>query len=301
MIQGLDASSKQFLTNLNTIQRRVERAQQQLSSGKRINTASDDPGQVSALLQTRAQLRQAERTEQNLGIIQGEVNTGESVVSQALTLVERAQVLAAKGATSFQTAEARTAAADEVDGLIEQMVTLSQTQYNDRYLFAGDSDQTVPYTLDWTQATPLSSYQGSASTRMATTPSGAQFRVALTAEEIFGNADPEKNVFAALTALSQALTDNDQDAIDAAAAQLDTAGDHLNTKLSFYGTAQNRVADALDEAADLQLNLTTKLSGIEDADMTEAILELNMSKYQQEAALASWSQVPRSSLFDYLG
>lgn len=300
MVQGLDASSKQFLTMLSSIQRRIERAQTQLSSGKRITSASDDPDQVSPLLQTRADLRRAERAERNLTLVQGEVDAGESAVSQAVTLVERAQVLAATGASDTQTAEARLTYASEVDSLLERMVALSQTEFNGRNIFSGDSDQVAPYTIDWTQTDPISAYQGAVTTRKVTTLGGTQISVALTAEELFDNPDATKNVFDSLVNLSTALKNDDSAAIQTATAQLQSAGDHLNNKLSFFGTVQNQISDSLEEANSVQMSLTERLTSIEDADLTEAILELSTATFQQDAALSSWSKVPRTSLFDYL-
>jgi flagellar hook-associated protein 3 FlgL len=301
MVNGLDPASKQFLASLGAINQRLERAQRQVASGKRILSASDDPDQVGPLLQVRVDLRQTEQLAQNLSRVQGEVDAGEQALQQALRLVERAQVLGAQGGNGTQTAATRASIADEVKSLLDQLVGLSQTSIDGRYIFSGESDQSAPYTLDWSLDTPLSFYQGSAATRKTVHPSGTEFSIAHAGDVIFDNPDTTKNVFAAVNNLRQALVANDETAILASVGQLRTAGDHLNTELGYYGSIQNQVADAVDSTQKAELRLKTRLSAMEDADLTESILELNQARYQQEVALSSRAQLPRTSLFDYLG
>jgi len=75
----------------------------------------------------------------------------------------------------------------------------------------------------------------------------------------------------------------------------------LNTQLAFYGTAQDSVTAATSSAATLTTQLQTQISGIEDADETQSILDLTQAQTQQQAALESFQQIPQTSLFNYLG
>ena len=56
MISGLDPLNEQFLASLNTLQQRLDAAQTQLSSGLRVNKASDAPQQIGDIFQARADL-----------------------------------------------------------------------------------------------------------------------------------------------------------------------------------------------------------------------------------------------------
>ena len=68
----------------------------------------------------------------------------------------------------------------------------------------------------------------------------------------------------------------------------------------FYGAVQNRVDSAVDLSATLETQLKTELSGIQDADLTAAITDLNQASTQQQATLAAEKEMPRTSLFDFL-
>ena len=114
MISRLDSSSEQFLNALSGTQRKLNQAQLELTSGKRVNTISDDPDQISSLLQSRAELGNSVQTKSDLGRVKTEVDTAESVMATAVNLVEHARVLAAQGATGTSSAETRKNLADQL-------------------------------------------------------------------------------------------------------------------------------------------------------------------------------------------
>jgi len=301
MLRRLDPQTERFLDDLAHIQDRLAQAQRQVSSGRRLNEPSDDPDQVSQLLMLRSQLAATEQIRFNLGRVTAEVNTAEQTLSAAVERLERAAVLGSQGASGTVSADQRLLIAREVEALITQMVNLAGTTVEGRYIFSGNSDGQIPYTLDWSQSYPVSAYLGAAATRTVAGPGGQRISVAKTAAEIFDHPDPAKNVFQALNNLRAGLLANDESAIAAALAQIRTASVHLNDQLAFYGTVQNQVAAATEAARKEELRLKTRISEIQDADLTEAIVAMNEARFQQEVALNAKAKMPRTSLFDYLG
>ncbi len=300
MISSLDPSAQSFLTGLNQIQQRLQTAQQQLTTGLKINDVSDDPSQIANLWQTRSNLNQVQQINSNLGRVQTEVNTAESVLEGAVTLVERAQTLGAQGASDTSSANTRQNLADELGSVLQQLVATANTTVEGRYIFSGDSDQTSPYAYDSGQAYPVSTYQGSTSTRLIQAPDGSTFQVALTAQQIFDSSNAQQNVFSSISSLQQALMSNDTSAIGSALSNVNGASQYLNEQLAWYGTVQDRVSNSLNFCQNYQTQLQTQLSSIQDADETASITELTQAQTQLQAALESRAQVPRTSLFDYL-
>ena len=301
MLSNLQPPAQQFLLHLNRIHGRLDRAQRRISTGLRIAHVSDDPDQIATLLRARAHLEAAKQTHQNLGRLKAEVDGAEQAVQHAVVLFERVRTLGAQGATATQTADTRAMIAQEVGSVLEQMVGLTGTAVEGRFIFSGDSDQAPPYTIDLALPVPISPYQGSAATRVTEHPNGTTFSVSRTAQDIFDSTDPASNVFATVEALRQALLANDEPAILDAVEALTVAGVHLNTQLAFYGATQNKIAEALDFGQNLQVQLQTQIGSLQDADMTEEILELQQGQVQQNAALSAWARQPRTTLFDYLG
>lgn len=300
-IDTLRPSDQEFLSGLRKVQGRISRAQREITSGRRINTASDSPSDLNALLSQRSELGRINQISSNLSRVKTEVDRSESVMASAVKLGERARVLGAQGANSTATAASRQALAGELSVVLEQLVSLSNTSVEGRYIFAGDADQSQPYQFDPVPPNPISAYGGSVSTRQVLHPSGTTFGVAKTADEIFDNPDAAKNSFVSIRALRDALAANDEAAIAAALPQVDSAAQHLIEMHASYGAYQGRVEEAAKAAGEASIRLQAQISTIEDADLSESILTLQQGIQDQEAALQARARLPRGSLFDYLG
>ena len=300
MIRALNVSSERFLSHLSQIQKRLEAAQRQISSGRKLATPSDDPDHVSAVLQARADLEQVRQIRKDLSRVKAEVDTAEQALQQTALLLDRVQTLGAQGINGTQTAATRGMIAVELEVIFGQLVNIARSSVDGRFIFSGDSDQVPPYTVDLTQPNGVSAYAGSAATRQTRHPSGTTFSIARTAQDIFDSANPGSSIFAAVNSLRAVLQNNDEAAMANAIGNVNGAANHLNQVLASYGSGQNQVKEALNVSSNLEVTLQSELSVIQDADLAAAILELQQGQTAQEAALTSRAQLPRGSLFDYL-
>ena len=300
MLSSLRPSDQLFLDDLNGIGKRLERAQTQITTGLRVQKASDDPDVVSDILQARATLSRLEQVSFNLGRFAAEVNSAEQSLQAAVKVVDRIRTLGAQGANGTASPETRATLAAEVSEALSQLVGISRTSVEGRYIFSGDADQQPPYEFDAAGDPPVSFYLRSAPTRQAEHPNGTTFSVALSAETIFDPTDPADSIFRAANDLRTALLADDQEAIQAAVDGLKRPATYLNRQLSFYGIAQGRLKEAGEFASRYTLQVRGQLAAIEEADLTEAILELNQARLNQDAALNARARQPNTSLFDYL-
>ena len=300
MINSINPSADNFLVDINRLEARAERAQRQLSSGLRVSQPSDDPVQVSNILQLSSAVARNDQIGANLNLVKAEVDGASQTLSTAVATLEKISVLGTQGANFDQTAETRAGLASEVQDLLQQLVVAANAAVGGRYVFSGDSDQTQPYALDLTTATGVTAYAGSAATRQVEDPRGGTFPVSQTAQQIF-DAPGAASVFGAVNSLRVALLANDQAGVTAAVGALTAAHDHLGQSLSYYGSIQNEVDDGISQVQTIGLRLTTNLSALRDADLTGASVELNNAKLSLDAAFLARARVPRTSLFDFLG
>jgi flagellar hook-associated protein 3 FlgL len=324
MISSLNSQAQRFLADMEHVQKTIASASQQISSGKRVNVASDAPDVISELLQLRSVLQRNTQISANLGVAQTDANVAESSLSSATQLMDQAVTLAAQGATATMDATGRTSLAGQVQAIQEQMVSYSLTQSAGRYVFSGDRETVPAYRIDLTNANfgvdangnPNGDGTGTgagvdrlinpmAATRVVENPSGGTFPVSQTAQQIFDARNPDDtlapdNVFAALNNLRTALLNNDVSAVNTSIGSLKLASDHLNTSLAFYGTVQNRIQSATNSAANYDLQIRTQISQKEDADVVAASLELSQGTTQLQAGLQMEARIPRTSLFDFL-
>lgn len=300
MIRSTDAASAAFLDRLRTLNQRLERVERQVAGGKRLEAPSDDPDSVSGLLSAKSGLARLGQTISNLGRFTTEVNTAETALQQAVKLYDRVRTLGSTGASGTQTAESRKGIAQEIGSLMERMAGLANTEVDGRYIFAGDGDQTAPFEMDLELNPPWSAYRGLPASREAMHPTGVTFRVSLDADTIFNSVEPNRNVFQSMENLRQALLANDDDALETALEPLGQVSAALNASLTFYGNVQSQLREASETGSKMQLQLKEQVSSLEDADVTEAIVELQQVRFTQQAALEVKAKIPRSSLFDYL-
>src|ERR1700691_3853557 len=194
MISPLSASSQAFLVGLDQIEQREQQAQTELTTGLKISVVSDAPDQISTWLQTRSDLNQAQQITSNLGIVTTEVNSAETALHCAVSLVDNAQSLGTEGASDLASSDTQQNVADQLGTILQQLVAAANTTVGGRYIFSGDSDQQEPYTIDLTQTNPISAYQGSAATRQIQTSNGSQIAVSLNAQTIFDSPNSTQNV-----------------------------------------------------------------------------------------------------------
>ncbi len=306
MLSSLDPSSERFLVYLRQIRSANETAQEQIASGLRVNEASDDPDSISDILQLQTNILHTQQISSNLNRVKTETDTAERALEDAVALIEDAIVIASEGATSTVTAETRSALAIEAEGILKQLVSLSQTEVGDCYVFSGDKNSTVAYVLNLNSDTGVDRQFTSDATREVELANGSTCTVSKTAQEIFDlrNSDDsvaDENVFAAVNSLRVALENNDETAISDALTSLRTASDYLNQMLAYYGGYQNTIDNAIDDASELQVRLKTQLSTLRDADVTAVALELDAGISFEEAALQAKSMTTHDNLFNYLG
>lgn len=310
MLRGLPPATERFLADLARIQKRAATAQRQLTTGLKLTAVSDDPDQISRLLQARTELARAQQVQANLGRVKVEVDTSEQALQTAVKIIEQARVLGTRGGGTNVTFETRAHIAAELKGLLERMVAISQTQIEGRYVFSGDNDLTVPYDLDLASPTGVTTYAGSTATRQVSDATGELFPVALDAQQLFDSSNPGENVFQAINGMRRALLAVDDPpsppdptlpSLEQALIDLSTATTYLNRQTSFYGLVQNRVQEAANSATHLEISYRTQIASIEEADLAEAAVELTQSTTTLNAALQAKARAPRTSLFDYLG
>jgi flagellar hook-associated protein 3 FlgL len=307
MITNVDPNSAMFLNGINRIEANISTASNQVSSGLQITVASDSPDQIGMLLQLRANLAQNTQVQSNLTLAGSNAQAADSALTASIQLMDTATTLATQGATTTSTATSRDSLAQQVQSILQEMVSISQTNVQGAYIFSGDQSQTPQYTYDPTQADPVVTQQNAASTGQIENPAGGTIAASLTAQQIFDDQDPvaggpaTDNAFNALNTLVTALNNNDTAGIASSISLLQQSSVHLNNMQSFYGNQEDQIQSANTYASNFNIQLQTQISSIQDADVPTAATELTEANTQLQAAMQMEGQLPHTSLFSFLG
>ncbi len=303
---NITAASRNFLADITQVENALNQTSQQISSGYKVTQASDAPDQISTLLQLEANLNSNNQITANLSNVKAQVDTGESVLGNAVTLTQQALSLGAEGASSIETATQRQTLSQQVQDILSQLVGISNTTVAGKYIFSGDQSASPSYQLDSTSATGVDRLITTQATQQIQDTSGNSYAIGETAQDIFDHRNPDDtvapdNLFAAVNGLQVALANNDTPGINTALASLQTASSYLDQQQSFYGTVQDQVAASTTAAQSQNVALTAQIGSIRDADLTQDAVELTQGQTAESAAFSAEAKLPTTSLFNYLG
>jgi flagellar hook-associated protein 3 FlgL len=305
MISGINPEGQNFINALNLIQAQLSTAQAQIASGLAVNKPSDAPDELSPILQLHAQISQNQTLQTTLNSSLTTVNAAESALSSSVTLLQNASSIATQATGLDETATTRATLAQNVQGLLQQMVTNANTTVNGNYVFSGDQSQTQLYQLDASSPTGVDRLAIATNTDLVQGAGGVQISASLTANTIFDDRNSDDtvapdNVFSALNGLITALQNNDTAGISASISSLQTASTYMNQQLATYGTAQDQINSSLTSAQNDLVQLQTQLGNLQDANEASSITALTQAQTQMQEALAAQARMPTTTLFNEL-
>ncbi|MDB5333738.1 MAG: hypothetical protein JWP03_4889 [Phycisphaerales bacterium] len=138
-------SSSITQTQLTATEQQLLDVENQLSTGKRISQASQDPGAASIAIQLQKTLDTRQAYMGNLTQAQSQLGQVDTTLNNLTQLVQQAQSIASANVGSTVTASQRQGASAVVDSLYSQAVSLANTQFEGAYLFAGDKATAPPF------------------------------------------------------------------------------------------------------------------------------------------------------------
>ena len=124
--------------NLNKVNQEMEKAMEQLSSGKRINSASDDAAGLSIATRMESQVRGLHQAMRNAADGQSMVDTAEGAMDEISSMLQRMRELSLQSASDTMNADDRVNLNAEIDQLIAEIDRVTDTTtFNGKNLLDG--------------------------------------------------------------------------------------------------------------------------------------------------------------------
>ena len=288
------------LRAITDAQTQLATLQQQVATGKKLQSASDDPNAAVQLLELRSELTLMQTHQENMTLVDAALSQEEAVISSVNDALNRARELSIQGRNEILSQSDRDAIATEVDGLKEQLLSLANsTNFNGESIFAGSRTDTPAYSEDGV-------YQGDDLVREINIARAVTIKLGHTGGDVFERGEGEANVFQLLDNLAETLrlgageTDVRLDIMQTNAAALDESIDQLAALRTSIGTRMTLLDSQLALNDGLNFELTKTMSNLEDLDMPSAISELNLKMVTLQAAQQTFVKTQSMSLFDYL-
>ena len=250
--------------------RTLGKAMEQLSTGKRINSAADDAAGLAISSRMTSQIKALDQSVRNANDGISMLQTAEGATKEITNMLQRMRELSVQAANDSYSTTDRTAISGEMTQLTNEVTRIaSNTQWNGMSILSGGASFS---TMTFQVGT-----EGD-STSAITVGFSAMSAGALT-----------------ISALSVSTSAQAQASIEL----LDTAITAVDTFRSGLGARINRLTSAADNLANVALNTAASRSQIEDTDYAKATTELAKSQIIQQAAtamLAQANQAPQAVL-----
>ena len=254
----------------------VANSQVQISTGKRIQRASDDPVAAARVGNIRTSQADNAAWARNASLGTALVDQADTALASVSSLLARAQELTLSASNPTANASDRATLAIEMTAIADEIDVLS----------AGKSSLGGPL---FSTTAPMA-MRLDADTVFVPVPSrSAAFEVAGTA------------ISTQLRTASTAIAAGNAPQIATSLTELKAAIDHIANVHAEIGINAGRLERLHDSQAGDSISLSAERSLLEDTDLTSAIAKLNSQTITLEATQAAFVRINRRTLIDILG
>jgi flagellar hook-associated protein 3 FlgL len=268
------------------------KAQEVLSTTKKINRPSDDPVGSARALDLRKTLSLLDQFDRNLGTASGFTQETETALSNVVSGLQSAQELAVGVSSGTPNQGTFQAAAEQMDGIISEALRNMNSKYEDQYIFSGYQTQTQPFD-------DQGQYHGGAAGQdiEVEISQGQYLTINYTGDEVFKGPVDVPQV---LIDLRNAMAAGDQAGIVQLLPQVSAALDQVVAFQSSMGPISNQITTAKNDNATFRIGATAILSDVEDADMAAATTEFTKQQQALETTLTVAGKVLAENFLDFL-
>jgi flagellar hook-associated protein 3 FlgL len=274
----------------------LKRSEEKVATGKNINRPSDNPVGLVTALGLRNNLSRLEQYQRNMDMAKTWLDLSGTAIEEAAEVAQQAQAIAQNLQDGTQSAEMRSTLAKEVDLLLDQAVSLGNTQLAGKYIFAGYNTNTQPFAKTQSGGSDVVQYSGDGNDFQIQVGSQESMEIGKNGQNLF----IDSGFFDSLIRLKEAIENNDQTAMQQETTFLQGIEDSFNTQVSDIGIRQSRILEKQDILDGLKLNFENQIADLENADMTQAVLKVQETQNAYEVALAAAGKIMQVSLLDYL-
>ncbi len=267
-------------------------ANEQVSSGKKINRPSDDPNGAGRVTRYRADLSRLNQYKENITHAKTFLNQTESALNQMNDLRVSAKEIALQGANGNHSSAELSNMAGSIADIKSQLVSLANTQVGDEYIFGGYDVSSSPYDSS-------GNYSGDSGEMEIRIGKNSTIKLNFPGDSVLG-ASGGVDLFQTLTDLETALSGNDLSGIQDGIGNLDSAEKQIMSAWSITGYRMNNLDGASSTLDQINLDTTKMISDTEDVDMSEAMMNFSKQELALQAVMASSAKILQTNLLNFL-
>jgi flagellar hook-associated protein 3 FlgL len=290
-----------LVSSLDQTQLTEQNLTNELSSGVRVNSLSDDPvaaGQDVLLLD---QIQQDDTFTQTANTVTSQLQVTDSTLGSVVTELTSAISKATSANNGTLNSSDIKSISNELTGIRNEVLSLANTSYEGQYLFSGSSTGSTPFTLSTTTSPATVTYNGDDGINYIETPNGQKIQLNVPGDTIF-TANGTSSV---LNVLNDLVSDYSSGTVDINQAVTDTEA--LNTALNYVSqqrvTIDNSItqlSSASTAATNEKTQLTVTQTDLMQASTATVATQLSLAETKQTSLEDMISSLSSNSLFDKL-
>ncbi len=289
---------------LSDLQAKVGQTMQQIASGSKLMTASQDPAAAVRALEVTQSMAVRDQFGKNRESLRSNLGLVDSTLSGMLDNLSGINEQVILAGNSTRTNDDLAGIAIVLKGQQEQMQGLANsTDGGGNYLFAGQQSSTQPFQSGLGGVT----YQGDERAQLVQVEAGREMAIREGGRALFPQDGSGKDLFALLGQTIAQLEDRSlspaqrADSLKALGQSIESTHAALSARQTSAGI---RLAE-LDRLDDLsgarQLQGAQELSTLQDIDYNKVLSDLSRQQLSLQAAQKSFQMASNLSLFNYLG
>ena len=287
---GINAAIQQSDQQLQT-------AMNQLSSGKSVSVPSDNPLAFAQDVESLASSALVDTYTQNADSVLSQAQMADSALSSVVTSLTQAISLGTEGGDSTTTSTQRAGLAEQVQGLLADVVSQANLTSNGVALFAGTASTTTPFVADASSPDGYS-YQGTSDSNEAQVGQGLSVTVTVPGNSVFMN--PDGNVLGSLQQMVSALQSGSSTDLANANAAVTAAIAQVGQVRAVYGSTEDQLNAQNNFLSQETISLTSQQTSLVDVDTATAATNLTQAQTANSAVLAAAAKILPQSLLQYL-
>ncbi len=283
-------ADRTFLNNVGILNEKLETANQQISSQKKILSLKDSPGASAELIGLRKELADIDQYKSNADAGNLYLGVADSALSSVYTTLTTIFTKGSEATSTVLSASDRAGLAAEIRSLRDQILSLANTQTQGRYIFAGSRSNSVAFTASGDVMT----YLGDSVVNSIKVADGVEVQQGMDGGSVFNP------VFDTINQLLTAVDAGDTAGMQTALSQFSATLNGVNQYRGQLGVDQNSLTDAKNAQDARKLSVKSRQSTLEDADVAQSVTQLSQMQTALQTAIAAHSTTIQKSLFDYL-
>lgn len=289
------------LTSLSQAEHNAELIR--VSSGKNYQQRSENCQETARIAELERETKLGTQLAGNLKLGAAWASVSEARVTSVLEVTARIQEIAVQANDTTISDSARMALAQELDGLVEDLLSLANSTYDGTALFGGTGGENPVVATRAADGRLVSvAYVGGAgaSRSFQAGNTTVEYGVAATGSNgIFADLGSGRDLFRSALDLRDQIASG-SGVPSTVLAELGQAYDGVTVALVRTGLQSNRLSDLAQQAGEAAVARETRLSGLSDTDLAAAAVRLTELETSLQASLSMAAAMGKISLINYI-